>query len=119
MALGMSWMTRGGPASCGPGLPGQGGSLGVLQRPFGAAGDTDRGYISSGWWLLSGSWEKDGCIWSSLAARGLISGLDCLGVGWCGERERCRSSMVGVCWGMGSSPRAARRTVSMATKQEQ
>lgn len=70
MVLGMSWMTRGGAASWPPGLPGQGGSRGVVQRPFGAAGDTDNGYISSGrWWLLSGSWEK---VWreSSLAGRG-------------------------------------------------
>lgn len=50
MALGMSWMTRGGPASWPPGLPGQGASLGVAQRPLGAAGDTDNGYISSGRW---------------------------------------------------------------------
>lgn len=116
MVLGMSWMTRGGPASWPPGLPGQGASRGVGQRPFGAAGDTDRGYMSSGrWWLLSGSWEKV-CRESSLAGRGWFgSGGDCRGAGWCGERERCRSSMVGGCWGRGSVPRGPRRTVSEST----
>lgn len=117
MALGMSWMTRGGPASGPPGLPGHGASRGVVQRPLGAAGDTDSGYISSGrWWLLSGSWEK---VWreSSLFGRGWFdSGGDRLVVGWWGERERCRSSMVGGFWGRGSVPRGARRTVSEGAK---
>lgn len=117
MALGMCWMTHGGPASGPMGLPGHGASRGVEQRPLGAAGDTDRGYISSGrWWLLSGSWEK-AWRWSSLTGRGWLgSGGDRLAVGWCGERERCRSSMVGGCWGSGSELRGGRRTVSGMTK---
>lgn len=82
MALGMSWMTRGGPASWAAGLPEQGASRGVVQRPLGAAGETDSGYISSGrWWLLSGSWEKV-CRGSSLAGRGWLgSGGDRRGAG--------------------------------------
>lgn len=74
-------MIRGGPASGAPGLPGHGASLGVEQRPLGAAGDTDRGYMSScRWWLLSGSWEK---VWgSSLAGRAWLgSGGDRFEVG--------------------------------------
>lgn len=113
MGLGMSWMTRGGPASWTPGLPGQGAPLGVAQRPLGAAGDTDRGYMSSGrWWLLSGSWGRL-WRWSSEAGRGSsCSGGNRRGVGLWGERERCRSSMVGGCSGRGSVPRGVRRTVS-------
>lgn len=116
MALGMSWMTRGGPASWPTGLPELGASRGVVQRPFGAAGETDKGYISSGrWWLLSGSWEKI-CRESSLVGRGwFVSGGDRRGVCWWGERERCRNSIVGGCWGSGSVPRGPRRTVSSHT----
>lgn len=117
IVLGMSWMTRGGHTSGAPGLPGHGASRGVEQRPLDAAGDTDRGYISSvRWWLLSGNWVKD-WRWSSVAGRGWICcGGDRLFVVWWGERERCRSSIVGGCWLSGSVPRGGRRTVSGVTK---
>lgn len=114
MALGMCWMTHGGPASGPTGLPGHGASRGVEQRPLGAAGDTDSGYISSDrWWLLSGSCDRV-CRGSPLPGRGwwADSGGERLVTRWCGERERCRSSMVGGCWGRGSELRGGRRTVS-------
>lgn len=85
MGLGMSWITRGGPTSWPPpGLPGQGPSRGVVQRPLGAVGDTHSGYMSSGgWWLLSGSCDKD-CGASALGGRGRAGspGERCGAVWW-------------------------------------
>lgn len=117
MALDMCWMTHGGPASGPTGLPGHGASRGVEQRPLCVAGDTDSGYISSGrWWLLSGSCDR-ACRGSPLPGHGWWagSGGERLVDEWCGDRERCRSSMVGGCWERGSELRGGRRTVSGMT----